>query len=106
MSDTVVLNGVRVLRGWLDAPAQARLVEAIREVARAVPFVTQTTPGGRPMSVRMTAAGRLGWISDRKGYRYAGRHPSGVPWPPIPEQVLAIWSEVTGLSRAPARAIS
>ena len=101
MSDTVVLNGVRVLRGWLDAPAQARLVEAIREVARAAPFVTQTTPGGRPMSVRMTAAGRLGWISDRKGYRYAGRHPSGVPWPPIPEQVLAIWSEVTGLSRAP-----
>jgi alkylated DNA repair protein (DNA oxidative demethylase) len=29
------------------------------------------------MSVRMTAAGRYGWVSDRKGYRYEPRHPSG-----------------------------
>ncbi|WP_371038726.1 MULTISPECIES: alpha-ketoglutarate-dependent dioxygenase AlkB [unclassified Rhodosalinus] len=101
MVETVVLNGVRVLRGWLDAPAQARLVDRLRALARVAPFVTQVTPGGRPMSVRMTAAGRLGWVSDRSGYQYAARHPSGAAWPPIPAQVMEIWNEVTGLARAP-----
>lgn len=49
----------------------------------------------------MTSAGRCGWVSDRRGYRYEPRHPSGVDWPPIPERVLALWSDVTGLERAP-----
>jgi alkylated DNA repair protein (DNA oxidative demethylase) len=53
------------------------------------------------MSVRMTGAGRVGWVTDRKGYRYAPRHPSGREWPPIPEPVLAIWRSVTGLDRDP-----
>ena len=53
------------------------------------------------MSVRMTSAGRRGWVSDRRGYRYAERHPSGVAWPPIPGRVLSIWREVTGLARDP-----
>jgi alkylated DNA repair protein (DNA oxidative demethylase) len=40
-------------------------------------------------------------VSDRRGYRYEPRHPSGVPWPPIPDEVLAVWHEVTGVDRAP-----
>jgi DNA oxidative demethylase len=49
----------------------------------------------------MTSAGRVGWVTDRAGYRYADRHPSGVACPPIPEAVLAIWRGVTGLARDP-----
>ncbi|WP_372891165.1 alpha-ketoglutarate-dependent dioxygenase AlkB family protein [Rhodosalinus sp.] len=95
------LRGVRVLPGYLDEAAQAALVEDLRAVAEVAPFVRPETPRGRPMSVRMTAAGRYGWITDRKGYRYEPRHPSGVAWPPIPERVLALWHDVTGLDRAP-----
>ena len=49
----------------------------------------------------MTAAGRLGWVTDRRGYRYEPRHPSGTAWPPIPPEVMAVWESVSGTGRAP-----
>ncbi len=86
----------------LLAPAdQAAMVEGLRLVVAAAPLVSPVTPGGRQMSVRMTAAGRLGWITDRKGYRYSPTHPRGTPWPDIPDQVLSVWDKVTGLARKP-----
>ncbi|MCR9150842.1 MAG: alpha-ketoglutarate-dependent dioxygenase AlkB [Rhodobacteraceae bacterium] len=98
----VALGGAVLYPGLLDPAAQAALVEDLRAVAAAAPFVRPVTPRGQPMSVRMTAAGRLGWVSDRKGYRYAPRHPgTGAPWPPIPAAVLALWRQVTGLRREP-----
>lgn len=98
-----VLNvrGFEIRKGWLDPAAQAGMVEDVRSVLRAVPLVRPVTPRGQPMSVRMSAAGRVGWVSDRAGYRYADRHPSGLAWPPIPASVLSVWTAVTGLARAP-----
>lgn len=87
--------------GLLDLPAQQALVADLRAVVAAAPLLSPVTPGGRRMSVRMTAAGRLGWITDATGYRYAPLHPSGRPWPPIPPAVLAIWHWLTGLDRDP-----
>ena len=49
----------------------------------------------------MTAAGRFGWVSDRRGYRYAPKHPSGVGWPAIPEAILRIWNDLAGSARQP-----
>ncbi|MEL7301497.1 MAG: alpha-ketoglutarate-dependent dioxygenase AlkB [Pseudomonadota bacterium] len=95
------VKGFDVHKGWLDAPAQAALVEALRGVLRKAPLVQPVTPSGRPMSVRMSAAGRVGWITDRRGYRYAQTHPSGSAWPPIPDPVLGIWKGVTGHDRVP-----
>jgi DNA oxidative demethylase len=95
------LKGVRILPGYLEPEAQGMLVEDIRAVAAAAPLFRPVTRWGKEMSVRMTSAGRCGWVSDRRGYRYAERHPSGCSWPPIPERVLAIWGDVTGLARAP-----
>ncbi len=101
MESAVDVGGVTVWPGWLDAGAQAAMVADIRGVVAAAPFFTPETPRGRKMSVRMTAAGRYGWVSDRKGYRYEARHPSGVDWPPIPASVLAVWRAVSGVDRDP-----
>ena len=95
------LMAVRVIHGALDPERQAALLADLREVVRAAPFFTPVTPGGRKMSVRMTSAGRLGWVSDTRGYRYETRHPSGVTWPPIPESVLRLWREYSGAGRPP-----
>jgi len=43
------------------------------------------------MSVAMTNCGRVGWLSDRTGYRYDPIDPdTGLPWPAMPEAFLAI----------------
>lgn len=86
------LGGVEIHRGALDADAQTALVDALSAVVAAAPLVRPITPWGQPMRVAMTAAGALGWVTDRGGYRYEDRHPiTGDRWPAIPDQLLAIW---------------
>ena len=69
----------------------AQLVDELRSAAEAVasrsPFRHLTTPGGRTMSVAMTNCGALGWVSDRRGYRYEAIDPmTDVAWPAMPER--------------------
>lgn len=99
--DIVEKRGFRIFRGYLDGEQQARLVTRLREVLAVAPLVQPVTPGGKPMSVRMSAAGQFGWMSDRRGYRYEAKHPLGTSWPPIPDEVLAIWSDLADCPRAP-----
>jgi len=81
-------DGAVVLRGFA-APATARLMEALRSITEVAPFRHMMTPGGLRMSVEMTNCGRVGWISDRRGYRYAPSDPeTGQPWPAIPPVFL------------------
>lgn len=94
-------EGLVLHHGHLDGAAQAALLSALRETARAAPPRRMETRGGRRMSVAMTSAGRLGWVSDARGYRYEPRQPSGAPWPPIPEEALAIWRAVSGWPEPP-----
>lgn len=95
------IRGFRLYPEFLPRAAQEAMVVALRGVVAAAPLVQPVTPGGRQMSVRMTAAGRLGWVTDRRGYRYEARHPSGVAWPAIPDEALAVWREVAGVERGP-----
>lgn len=97
----MAIMGARVYPRWIGAEAQAAMVAAIRDVVRAAPLIAPETPGGRKMSVQMTAAGRLGWITDRHGYRYSPTHPDGQAWPPIPAPVLAIWRALSGCAVDP-----
>lgn len=91
MQPTAVIRGIALFEGFISREEQAELVAQIRMLAKAAPLFSPQTPYGRPMSVRMTSAGQVGWFSDRNGYRYAERHPEGAAWPAIPTQVLTIW---------------
>lgn len=98
---TLILRGFAIYKGWLDPQMQTDLVTALRDVVAQAPLFQPVTPAGKAMSVRMTSAGRYGWISDRKGYRYERWHPEGAAWPPIPAPVLAIWRALVSDVRMP-----
>lgn len=95
------LAGARLFKRMLDRPTQEALVSALRDVVSVAPFFHPETRWGKQMSVRMTSAGRLGWVSDRRGYRYEPRHPTGAPWPEIPDLALEVWRAVSGADRLP-----
>ncbi len=97
-------DGFRLLPGYLSPEAQARLAELIRRLTDEAPFFRPAMPRtGTPFSVRMTNFGPLGWVSDRGGgYRYQASHPeTGRPWPPIPQEILAVWRNVSGYAHDP-----
>lgn len=93
--------GTVLLHGFARAGAEA-LLAGVARVAAAAPFRRMVTPGGLPMSVAMTNCGLLGWVSDRRGYRYAPVDPeSGHPWPPMPPAFLDLAQEAAAAAGFP-----
>ena len=83
-------EGAVLLRAFASADAAALVADA-NTVAQAAPFRHLVVPGGFTMSVAMTNCGRVGWVSDRTGYRYDPHDPAtGVPWPAIPASFLSV----------------
>lgn len=95
------LRGFEVYKGFISRGDQVDLVAQLRDIALAAPVFTPETPQGKSMSVRMTSAGAFGWFSDAEGYRYIDQHPSGTAWPKIPDMVLKLWRDLTGIARNP-----
>lgn len=79
---------------WLQAFADgdvAVLLEAISSVVTRAPLRQMQTPGGYTMSVAMSNCGALGWVTDRRGYRYQAIDPvTGLPWPTLPPVFAAL----------------
>lgn len=77
-------EGAVLLRNFFAAE-QPDVIAALRMIVKAAPFRHLVTPGGHTMSVAMTNCGRVGWVSDARGYRYDPVDPdSGKPWPEMP----------------------
>jgi len=90
LEDEILAAGAVLLRGFARERAAA-LKDDIARVAAAAPFRHLVTPGGFRMSVAMTNCGALGWVSDRRGYRYDPVDPgSGERWPAMPESLRAL----------------
>ncbi|KAA0068298.1 DNA oxidative demethylase AlkB [Rhodanobacter sp. T12-5] len=88
--DEPLCEGAVVLRGFALVD-ESPLLQALDRIVAQAPFRHLVTPGGFRMSVGMTNAGTLGWVSDRRGYRYDRVDPdSGRSWPSMPEVFLGL----------------
>ena len=91
-------TGATLLRGYAVRVADD-LWGGIGPILAAAPLRHLVTPGGLRMSVAMSNCGSLGWVSDRRGYRYDALDPdSGQPWPDMP----ASFSSLAGAAAAAA----
>ena len=96
--ETPLGPGAMLLHGFALAEAMT-ILAAIESVTAESPLRQMSTPGGFRMSVAMSNCGALGWITDRRGYRYTATDPdSGRPWPAMPPLLAQL------AARAAARA--
>lgn len=83
--DQALSPGAMVLGGFAR-DMDRDLLAAIEGVLADAPPRHLVTPGGRRMSVAMSNCGGVGWVSDRRGYRYDPIDPeSGRRWPAMPD---------------------
>jgi alkylated DNA repair protein (DNA oxidative demethylase) len=101
MSAKIVKKGFTIHPEALDPEAQSALVADLRRCLQQAPLFRPVMPNGTPMSVRLSAAGQFGWVSDRGGYRYQRAHPLGMAWPDVPESVLRVWDRFADCARQP-----
>jgi alkylated DNA repair protein (DNA oxidative demethylase) len=81
-------EGAVLLRGFVQADSSS-LIQEVQRMAQVAPFRHLETRGGYTMSVAMTNCGRVGWVSDRTGYRYDPIDPqTGLAWPAMPHEFL------------------
>ncbi len=67
------------------------ILQDLASVIMQAPLRQMMTPMGFSMSAAMTNCGALGWLSDRKGYRYDSVNPStGLPWPAMPKSFMLL----------------
>jgi alkylated DNA repair protein (DNA oxidative demethylase) len=98
-----MIEGFRFLPEYFPPASQKALVAEVLALLDDNPLYRATMPRtGKPMSVRMTNLGPLGWISDISGYRYRPMHPeTGRPWAAIPRALLDLWEEVSDYPAPP-----
>ncbi len=99
----VLPKGTHFIPGFLDPNQQTALLDEIRTIITQAPLYRPTMPRtGKPLSVRMSNCGELGWVCDKSGYRYQDKHPTtGKPWPPMPQSLLDIWQEIAAFPQPP-----
>jgi DNA oxidative demethylase len=85
-----IASGAAILRGFA-LPVAAELMRGVEIVLAAAPLRHLVTPGGQAMSVAMSNCGPLGWVSDRRGYRYSAVDPQfSRAWPAMPDGFLEL----------------
>jgi len=91
-SREIIADGAELLRGY--SSLDEGLIAALRDVTVQAPFRHMQTPGGHQMSVAMTNCGAVGWVTDRRGYRYDRLDPdTGKPWPAMPPAFIRLAAE-------------
>lgn len=95
-----IVKDAYLLKAYALANEEALLIDLAAIISQA-PLRHMMTKMGFAMSAAMTNCGALGWISDRKGYRYDGNDPvTAKPWPSMP----ASFQQLANLAAAAAEA--
>jgi DNA oxidative demethylase len=97
-----IAPGIFLWRDKFSPLEQKTLLEEVLARLEQAPLYRPVMPStGKPFSVEESNFGRLGWVSDKSGYRYQPAHPvTGLPWPDIPQPLLNLWQEINS-GRAP-----
>ena len=67
------IEGFKYIQGAFDVDGQRRLLAELRAVLEEAPLYTPAMPRtGKPLSVRMSNCGPMGWVTDRAA-GYPGR---------------------------------
>ncbi len=96
-----IAQDAMILRGFarLAAPAILGIVNTVTDTA---PFRHMVTPGGFKMSVALTNCGAVGWVSDRRGYRYDPLDPiTKQSWPAMPPLLQTLSSQAANAAGYP-----
>lgn len=97
----VIAQDAVLLRGLITSHEQ-QLLHEIHNILNLAPLRQVTTPSGLKMSVTMSNCGDVGWVSDRRGYRYEACDPnSGKPWPGIPPLFIQLAQNAAALAGYP-----
>ena len=89
-------EGAVLFRNRLSPAEQHAILDEVERIIAEAPLFRPQMPTGPTMINSLTNCGPLGWISDRRGYRYEPAHPlTGKPWPPIPRTVLVCAESLT-----------
>ena len=93
-----IADGAILLRGFA-LPNETQLLADLNLVLSQSPLRHMVTPGGFNMSVAMTNCGDLGWVTDKKGYKYVKLDPStGVPWQAVPASFLQLANNAAAIA--------
>ncbi len=94
-------QGAILFRGMV-ADHSPEFVAEINRIIISAPLRHMVTPGGFRMSVAMTNCGTAGWVTDRKGYRYATHDPeSNRLWPHMPQLFATLATTAAELAGFP-----
>jgi alkylated DNA repair protein (DNA oxidative demethylase) len=99
---TVALGKAAFVFRGAALPVMDELLPELRKIIGHAPLRHLVTRGGSTMSVATTNCGRLGWISDRRGYRYTEIDPaSGEAWPAMPRVFCQLATEAAAKAGFP-----
>ena len=83
-----ICAGMFLLPGFVDSSI---LRPELESVLKTSPLRKMQTSRGFEMSVHNSNCGKVGWISDRNGYRYSKIDPqTGNSWPAMPDSFLSL----------------
>ena len=93
-----IAEGAMLLRRFA-LTNEVHLLNDLKSIIAKSPLCHMVTAGGFTMSVAMTNCGKLGWVSDKKGYRYDALNPStGAPWQAMPMSFMQLATQAAAVA--------